>query len=436
MAATMSPPQPQELPQHQPPVPAAPATPEVTEPLPNGAQIPLQSFKLPDFPPQAAHLQALTLTSDIKPTEYSDLLATALDPEAIPSSLPKGIEALTLELFSLGYPPPFLVKLGRALPKLKSLTLYSQLVDGVGDGSRRDAGEFFHDVLVGRRDNGGGLRELHFIDTFSRKGFIAGLGAILEDLNAPDPATGAPRRSMLRFLEIAYTYRGHSDSNFLARIPGEELPTMLVPGLLSASFSLAAPPTSSSKPALSEFPDDPADVDENGVPIPGRKPEGIIPLPQSNPGTAILVRKLTGRVVESNKKKGDSCANGNGKEEKEEEEEEEEEEPPIRPPGSGPGPQNLKMLDCTIYTLDTAQLADIVRFQTGLAVLSASVLVGAGEAAKVALLEALRGGKDGACGKELEMVEIVGVPDAEFDKAVSIVRFHLSGTPPSAWPVH
>ncbi|KAL1997635.1 hypothetical protein VTN02DRAFT_1227 [Thermoascus thermophilus] len=218
---------------------------------------------------------------------------------------------------------------------------------------------------------------------------------------------------MLRFLEIAYTYRGHSDSNFLARIPGEELPTMLVPGLLAASFSLAAPPTTtgSADPSSSDLPDDPADVDEHGVPIPGRKPEGIIPLPPSNPGTAILVRKLTGGGVGEN-----DAVSGSGKEEKEEEEEEEEEES-IRPPGSGPGPQTLKMLDSTVYTLDTTQLADIVRCQKDLAVLSASVLVGASEeTAKAALLAALRGGT------ALEMVEIVGVPDAEFDKEVS----HLS----------
>lgn len=415
MAATIVPQQPQELPQ-QPPAPTSTA--ELTEPLPNAAQIPLDSFKLPDFPPQAAHLQALTLTSDIKPTDYSDQLTTALDPEVIPSSFPRGIEALTLELFSLGYPPPFLAKLARALPKLKTLTLYSQLVDGVGDGSRRDAGEFFNDVLVGRKENGGGLRELHLIDTFSRKGFIAGLGAILEDLNTPDPGTGAPRKSMLRFLEIAYTYRGHSDSNFLSRIPGEEIPTMLVPGLMAASFSLAAPPTTSSDPSSSEFPEDPADVDENGVPIPGRKPEGIIPLPQSNPGTAILVRKLTGGVVEDNNDEKAVVTKKDADKGREKEEEEEEED--VRPPGSGPGPQNLKMLDSTIYTLDTTQLADIVRFQKGLAVLSASVLVGASETAKAALLEALRGGKgDGDSGTELEIVEIVGVPDAEFDKEVS-----------------
>ncbi|KAG9705984.1 hypothetical protein KCU73_g17830, partial [Aureobasidium melanogenum] len=35
-----------------------------------GAQIPLQTFSLPQFPPQAGGLRALTLTSDIKLDDY------------------------------------------------------------------------------------------------------------------------------------------------------------------------------------------------------------------------------------------------------------------------------------------------------------------------------------------------------------------------------
>ncbi|KAL1967622.1 hypothetical protein VTN77DRAFT_3137 [Rasamsonia byssochlamydoides] len=394
------------------PAPAsAPAASDEQLEHPTAAQILLENFTLPTFPEKASGLQALTLTSDIKPTEYADLLSpTASDLNTI-SSIPQGIEALTLELFSLGYPPLFLTKLSKALPKLKTLTLYSQLVDGVSDGSRKDAGEFFTNVLVGKKENGGGLRELHLLDTFCRKGFVAGLGGILEDLHATGTAAGsqegASSKSVLRFLEVSYTYRGHSDSNFLARIPGDELPTMLVPSLIAASFSLAAPVSRNSSGTTSELPDDPADVDENGVPIPGRKPEGIIPLPQTNPGVAILMRKLTGEGGEKSEEKTATKDETN----KEKHDGKDKEKSPAYRPGSGPGPRNLKMLDATIYTLDTNQLASIVRAQQGLAVLSASVLVSGTEASKASLLEALRGGKDGSSGKDLEIVEIVGVPD-------------------------
>ena len=85
-----------------------------TKPVPpaqaQAAQIPLQSFELPAFPPEAftAGLGALILTSDIKLDEYTDLLTK---PFSIPE-LPTSIKSLTLELFSLGYPPGFLTALG------------------------------------------------------------------------------------------------------------------------------------------------------------------------------------------------------------------------------------------------------------------------------------------------------------------------------------
>ncbi|KAJ9206227.1 hypothetical protein DTO166G4_7467 [Paecilomyces variotii] len=393
-----------------------PATTEVPEPLPNAAQIPLESFKLPAFPAQAAALQALTLTSDIKPTDYSDQLATALDPEAVPPTLPKSIEALTLELFSLGFPPPFLTTLGKALPKLKTLTLYSQLIDGVGDGSRKDAGEFFNDILTGKKENGGGLRELHLLDAFCRKGFMAGLGGILEQLNDPESQSKYGIRSAMRFLEVSYTYRGHADASFLDRIPADELPAMLVPSLLAASFSLAAPPERP-EDSSSDLVDDPLYVDENGVPIPGRRPEGVVPFSPANAGTALLMRKLTGSEVDHEGL--EIVKQDDRKEEEQQQKQGEDKEPKIHIPGTSPGPRNLKMLDSTLYTLNTEQLAHILRAQKELAILSASVIVSATEASKKALLDSLHGGQNGSVGKDLEVVEIVGVPDAEFSQAVS-----------------
>ncbi|KAI9929259.1 hypothetical protein ASPWEDRAFT_168902 [Aspergillus wentii DTO 134E9] len=343
--------------------------PQPDQPLPNAAQIPLQTFHLPSFPPQASQLKDLTLTSDIKPTEYADLLATPLSADAIPSSLPASIESLTLELFSLGYPPSFLDSLSRGLPRLRALTLYSHLVDGVSDGSRKDAGEFFHNVLVGKKENGGGLRQLHLLDVFSRKGLMSGIGDILDDMGS---------NALIRLLEVSYTYRGHSDSGFLARIPGDELPGLLVPSLVAVSFRLSSMLVSpdGEGEGESQFPDDPADVDVDGVRIPGAKPQGIIPLHPAHPGMELLMKKLAGHDGPESLEPGSS-------------------------PSSGPGPRGLKMLDCTLYTLSLEQLTTILSSQNELAILAASVLV----QEKETLLDTLRNGS-----KDLEAVEIVGVP--------------------------
>ncbi|KOC18178.1 hypothetical protein AFLA70_134g002680 [Aspergillus flavus AF70] len=349
--------------------------------LPTAAQIPLQTFHLPVFPPEAANLKHLTLTSDIKPTDYADFLSTPLSEDTIPS-LPRGVESLTLELFSLGYPAPFLTRLGKALPNLKDLTLYSHLIDGVSDSSRRDAGDFIHGLLTGSKD--GGLRELHLLDVFCRKGFISGIGDILQDLGG-----GGEADRKLRFLEVSYTYRGHSDGEFLSRIPMDELPGLIVGGLVGVSLRLEATSTSSTTTSTSTtgagaglegVPDDPADVDEDGVRV-GRKPEGIIPVGSGHEGTKLLVEKLGG--------------SGTGDE-----------------PESG-----LKMLDCTLYALSLEQMGYVLKRQRRLAVLSVSVLVPEGDEAKRGLLETLRLG-----GEELEVVEVVGVPGQEWKDVADSVK--------------
>ncbi|KAE8146335.1 hypothetical protein BDV25DRAFT_162711 [Aspergillus avenaceus] len=356
------------------------------QPFPTAAQIPLQNFNLPQFPREAANLKHLTLTSDIKPTEYADFLATPLSQDAINPSIPEGIDSLTLELFSLGYPAPFLTRLGKALPRLKALTLYSHLIDGVSDDSRRDAGEFIHKALVGAKgdagnSNGSGLRELHLLDAFCRKGFVSGIGDILDDLDSPEQGT----QSALRFLEVSYTYRGHSDSDFLSRIPAEELPALLVSSLIAASFRLS-PPASGSDTGLSDVPDDPADVDENGERVSGKKPEGIIPFSSAHSGALLLVDRLIGRASKEVKDVNDP----------------ENEPTPSEPP-------KLRMLDCTLYTLSLDQLEQILNYQKELAILNASVLLSTGgENTKRALLNTLQ-----SSGKNMEVVEIVGVPEKE-----------------------
>ncbi|KAB8268677.1 hypothetical protein BDV30DRAFT_217974 [Aspergillus minisclerotigenes] len=343
--------------------------------LPTAAQIPLQTFHLPAFPPEAANLKHLTLTSDIKPTDYADFLSTPLSEDAIPS-LPREIESLTLELFSLGYPAPFLTRLGKALPNLKDLTLYSHLIDGVSNSSRRDAGDFIHGLLTGSKD--GGLRELHLLDVFCRKGFIAGIGDILQDLDG-----GGEADRKLRFLEVSYTYRGYSDGEFLSRIPVDELPGLIGGGLVGVSLRLEATSTSTSSTAgagLEGVPDDPADVDEDGVRV-GRKPEGIIPVGSGHEGTKLLVEKL-GRTGT-----GDESESG------------------------------LKMLDCTLYALSLEQMGYVLKRQKRLAVLSVSVLIPEGGEAKRGLLETLKLG-----GEELEVVEVVGVPGQEWKDVADSVK--------------
>jgi len=191
-----------------------------------GAQIPLQSFVLPDFPPEAKGLKALTLTCDIKVDEYQETLSK---PYSIPDSIPFAIESLTLELFSLGYPPGFLNRLAERLPNLKSVVIYSQLLGGISKESAEDAALFFKKLP--------NLRALHLLDVFAKPGFFAQIAPWLKYSASEEP--GEARRGLM-FLEVNYTFR-HEDEDFMAQIPATELGTMVGPGLISCSFNVAAP---------------------------------------------------------------------------------------------------------------------------------------------------------------------------------------------------
>ncbi|KAK5133462.1 hypothetical protein LTR08_007704 [Meristemomyces frigidus] len=190
-----------------------------------GAQVPLQSFTIPDFPPSARGLKALTITSDIKVDEYQDILSK---PYAIPA-LPSGIESLTLELFSLGYPPGFLTALAERLPNLKSVVLYSQLFAGITDESQKDAVEFFKRLPL--------LRALHLLDVFAKPHFFESAAPWLKYNTSETP--GEARRGLM-FLEVNYTFR-HEDEDFMAKIQATELPSLVGPGLISCSFNVSTP---------------------------------------------------------------------------------------------------------------------------------------------------------------------------------------------------
>lgn len=161
-----------------------------------------------------AGLESLILTSDIKLDEYTTLLA---QPFSIPD-LPSSITSLTLELFSLGYPPSFLSQLGKQLKGLKALTLYSQLFAG----TTRDS----HDDAVAFMRGQSGLREVHLLDVFAPHDVFSELLAALGD--------------EVRFLEISYTFR-HSDKEFLKSVPGKEILAGLKSGLVGLTACVTAP---------------------------------------------------------------------------------------------------------------------------------------------------------------------------------------------------
>lgn len=276
-----------------------------------GAQIPLQKFTLPAFPPEASDLRSLTLTSDIDLTEYQNLVSSPSPFLSSPDSPPpQSITDLTLELFSLGFPPSFLSALASALPNLKSVTIFSSLVDGLNDTSRRDAEDFFRTLLRN------GLIELHLLDTFTRPGFYHVVADAASTSISSDTAVGG-----LRFLEISYTDRSASDERFHARILADELTALAgVPSLVALSLALNAPAAAEN-----------ADGDEVDV------VERINPLPASSEDvTKALVNALS------------------------------------KPRQGQP---QLKMLDLTLFALSPLRIGEILRVNEGVAVLSVAVQV-------------------------------------------------------------
>ena len=59
--------------------------------------------------------------------------------------------------------------------------------------------------------------------------------AALGPSNGASP-TATAANGGLQVVEVSYTYRGHSDSDFLARVHGEELPLLIIPGLVGLGF--------------------------------------------------------------------------------------------------------------------------------------------------------------------------------------------------------
>ncbi len=99
----------------------------------------------------------------------------------------------------------------------------------MGDVSRTDA-EAFVDLT---RE----LREVHVIDSFVRPGFWSNVSKHwttrakeLKDVN---------NDGGVKAVDISYTFRGHDHDDFHAKLHGEELPSLLVPGMVGFGCGLA-----------------------------------------------------------------------------------------------------------------------------------------------------------------------------------------------------
>lgn len=203
---------------------------------------------------------ALTLTSDIKLDEYSEILKK---PSFVPR-LPNSIQSLTLELFSLGYPPGFLTSLIKELPDLKTLVLYSQLFAGVSPESKDDAVQFFEKAKS--------LRSLHFLDVFAQPHFIQEIAPKIKE-----------RERGLMFLEVNYTFR-HEDELFLERVSGPELPLLISPSLITCSLNVSVPD-------LTDDPEDPANLVHEIKEDTSR--DGVLSYAQDDPTNTTLIKCLT-----------------------------------------------------------------------------------------------------------------------------------------------
>ena len=412
-----------------PPPPARQGGDEANFPL--AAQIPLRSFQLPPFPPEASHLRSLTLTSDIKLDEYQSLLqlpaSDDLEPGSIdqtttdnliPDSIPPSITDLTLELFSLGFPAGWLSNLADRLPRLQSLTLFSCLIDGLNEASRTDAEAFFREILnpaqfkdtaggrggvgnenINAKSRGPGLHDLHLIDVFARPAFWSAVGKGMQNekhvrqklragggvITVADNAVQngiEPEGQGLKFFEVSYTYRGHADPEFMNRVPGEELPSLFTPSLVAVSFNLASPPAPAVSQDSAEDLEDPANLDENEELIDGRRPEGILPFPAGGR----VVGALLNRVRELEKG----------------------------------GLVGMKMMNLSLWTLRLDEVGEVLDACRSLVDLTICVEMDGKARAEWwrLLLKALRDN-----GKELEGLEIVGVPS---DRKVCQCEFPLS----------
>lgn len=308
----------------------------------------MQSFNVPEFPPEAKDLKLLTLTSDIKLDEYQSLLT---QPFHIPP-LPTSIESLNLELFPLGYPPGFLGTLADRLPGLKSLVVYSQLFGGVSAESEADCVDLFRKLP--------GLRALHLLDVFAKAGFITSISPFVKATDLEDESETA--RKGLMFLEVNYTVQ-HHDGDFLPSMHASELPLLVGPGLITASFNV-------SEADVTDDPDDPNNL------IEGRAEE------QAKNGIMACNKTLAQGLVKALTEEETR-------------------------------PRNLRVLNTTLFTMTSDDLEKIVAAHPGLLVLSVTLEVDNSENFHLRLVETI------SKLPNIEQIEIVASPNLQFFMEVS-----------------
>jgi hypothetical protein len=341
---------------------------------PLAAQIPLQTFQLPDFPEQASRLRSLILTADIKLDEYQALVQdTPSNDETfnIPGNLPKSITNLTFELFSLGFPAGYLGSIASSLPNLKSLTLFSSLIDGITEGSQKDAEAFFEKTPL--------LAELHVLDTFARVGFWQKTARSFEQRAKESKEVGD--QGGLKVLEVSYTYRGFEDEGFLARVGGEEWTDWIFERAVGLAFGLVP-----EGPSEIENGDGNGDGDDKAEQI-----EGILPFAVDSRASESLRKKFSTSTISL---------------------------------------RELKMLDLSLWTLRSAEVGAILKSggsgeqgRSGNIVdLTVSVLMEDGWWSK--LVDAV-----GAAGGFLEGLEVIGVPSDTEEMRAAVQNGKSEGGP-------
>jgi len=160
------------------------------------------------------------------------------------------------------------------------------------------------------------------------------------------------------FLEVNYSFR-HEDEEFMAKIQATELPSLVGPGLISTSFNISTPETAE------EDEEDPTTILQSG------DKEGVMAFNKSL--APDLMFALTDEEF---------------------------------------SPKGLRALNITLYTLTPTQLAEVLKVQKNVMVLSVTIETEPGEDCKKDLLKALE-----QC-KHLEQVEVIANPSLQFFMAL------------------
>lgn len=166
------------------------------------------------------------------------------------------------------------------------------------------------------------------------------------------------------FLEVNYTVQ-HNDPDFLPKIQATELPLLIGPGLITASFNV-------SEADVTDDPEDP-----------------------NNAGETSAEEQAKDGIMAFNK----SLATGLLKALSDEE----------------TRPRNLKVLNSTLYTITATSLKQLAETHKGLMVLSSTVEVDDHDVFRKELVETL------PLLEKIEQVEVVASPSLQFFMAVSLV---------------